>query len=84
MMISKQQARAVADYIRTKAASGTNANRVAVSPEILRAAFAVIENSPDTDPERIDAGRRSVACAETDSHLVASMMIRRIISEGLR
>lgn len=55
-----------------------------VSPEVLAAAFAVVESTPDTNPQRVADARNHLAGTRADSRAVASMMIQRIVSDSLR
>ena len=84
MMISKEQAHAAAVQLRMSAQSRRTARSTDVSPEVLAAAFAVAEGTPDTSPERIAEARTFLAHDGADSRVVASMMIQRIISDALR
>lgn len=84
MMISKEQAHAAAVLLRDRAVTSRNGSRRAVSPEVLAAAHAVAEGTPDTNPQRMADGQHYVATAGADSRVVASMMIQRIISDSIR
>lgn len=84
MMISKEQARAAAVLIRTRNADRASARSVDVSPEVLAAALAVVEGTPDTSPERIAEAELHMAGHGLDSRVVASMMLQRIVSDSLR
>jgi len=55
-----------------------------VSPEVIAAAYAVVESTPDTNPQRMAHGQHYVASDGADSRVVASMMIQRIISDSIR
>lgn len=83
-MISKEQAHAAAVHLRECAPGSSGTASVDVAPEILAAAFAVATNTPDTSPERVADARLYLMSEPTDSRLVASMMIKRIISDAIR
>jgi hypothetical protein len=83
-MISREQARAAADDLKSGATCATQTRRTAVSPDVLAAALAVIESTPDTNQQRVAIAQHHLEHSATDSHVVASMMIQRIISDSLR
>jgi hypothetical protein len=84
MMISKQQAHAAAVDLRTQGSNRRATTSVDVSPELLAAALAVVEGTPDTSAERLAEAELYLASDHPDSRVVASMMIQRIISDSLR
>jgi len=84
MMISEEQARAAALHLSTCGAAAPSAHTPDVSPEVLAAAMAVVARTPDMNPERMAEARTYLQSDGTDSRLVASMMIQRIISDSLR
>lgn len=84
MMISEEQARAAAQLLSTHAAADAAHDVPDVSPEVLAAALAVVRETPDTRPGRIDEARQYLENEAGDSRRVASMMIQRIISDSLR
>jgi hypothetical protein len=84
MMISKEQAHAAAEGLRNRGSRYMTPTSVDVSPEVLAAAFAVAESTPDTSPSRMAEAERYLASDGADSRVVASMMIQRIISDSLR
>jgi len=84
MMISKEQAHAAAEHLRFRGPRVGSLNSTDVSPEVFAAAFAVVQNTPDTNPQRMADGRHYLDTEGADSRVVASMMIHRIISDSIR
>lgn len=83
-MISKEQAHAAAEQLRATGSGIPCHPSVEVSPEVLAAALAVVESTPDTSPRRLAEAHHFLESDNTDSRAVASMMIQRIISDSLR
>jgi hypothetical protein len=83
MMISQEQARLAAEDIRDQRFR-TAAEHHGISLEVLLAARSVVENTPDTRPERVQDAMNRMDSGATDSHAVAQMMVSRIISDSLR
>jgi hypothetical protein len=84
MMISTEQAHAAAEQLRQGGSGPGRTTEAKVSPEVLAAAFSVVENTPDTSARRLAEAHNYLASEGADSRLVASMMIQRIISDSLR
>ncbi len=84
MMISHEQARAAAFELRSGVTSAPVMPPADVSAEVLAAAMAVVQETPDTSPERLADAQSLLAGESPDCHAVASMMIQRIISDSLR
>jgi hypothetical protein len=84
MMISKEQARAAADHLKAHPSCESATCSPQVSPELLAAAIAVIQDTPETNSQRVAIAQHHLEAAATDSHVIASMMIQRIISDSLR
>ena len=83
-MISKEQAHAAAEQLRTMGSAIPGHHSVEISPEVFAAAFAVVESTPDTNPRRMAEAHHFLESESTDCRAVASMMIQRIISDSLR
>ena len=83
-MISKQQAHAAAVLLRKQGGVACDVSKTQVSPEVLAAALAVVESTPETSAQRMADGRQYVDSHGEDSRVVASMMIQRIISDSIR
>jgi hypothetical protein len=83
-MISKEQAHAAAEQLRSGGSSSPSHHTADVSPEVLAAALAVVASTPDTSPRRMADAQHFLASEGADSRVVASMMIQRIISDSLR
>jgi hypothetical protein len=84
MMISREQAHAAAVHLAAHETGTAAVASVAVSPEVLAAAIALAQRTPDTSPERIAEGESYLAGDGADSRAVAAMMLQRIVSDALR
>jgi hypothetical protein len=82
MIISDEQARLAAQYLRSRR-NANDSGHEAVSADVLAQAFAVVEKTPETRNERVQEAIAHLAMSP-DSHEVASKMISRIISDSLR
>jgi hypothetical protein len=83
MIISDEQALLAARYLSTSHPS-ESAHATVVSDDLLAAARAVVDQTPETRDDRVSEARDHMGSGVFDSHEVASKMISRIISDSLR
>ncbi len=84
MIISDEQARAAAQYLKANPAQGCDLHGCDVSPAIMQAARAAVDGAPDLRADRVAEARERMAGHALDSRDVADKMISRIVSDSLR
>ena len=83
MIISEEQALLAARYLSTSHPSAP-VLEAAVSADVLAAARAVAEETPETREDRVSEAREHMGAGVFHPYEVASKMISRIISDSLR
>lgn len=83
MIISDEQALLAARYLRTSHPSRTG-RMVAVSDDLLAAARAIVDDTPEMRDDRVSEARVHMGAGAFSSRAIASKMISRIISDSLR
>lgn len=84
MIISDEQARAAADYLKNPPTCADAACVADVPGDVLQAAQEVAAACPDMRPERVVEAVERMRTHTLDSHDIAEKMISRILSDALR
>lgn len=84
MIISDEQARLAAQYLKSSGPSGHGVVHPEVSQELLGKVMAAVMQAPEARQDRVAEARLYLDAGEPDAHEVASKMISRIISDSLR
>lgn len=84
MIISEEQALLAARQLAAPVTCTDTHRAVAVSDDLIAAARAIAEETPDTRDDRISEARAYLGAGALDAREVASKMISRIISDSLR
>lgn len=83
MIISDEQARLAALDLKNIHPDDVT-HFAAVSEDLLAAARAIVEDTPELRPDRVSEARMHMGAGVFDSQEIASKMISRIISDHLR
>lgn len=84
MIISDDQARIAAEYVRSRAVGDTPVAHGELSDELRLRLNDVLAAAPDTRQDRVDEARARICAGTCDSHEIASKMLARIISDAVR
>ena len=84
MMISEEQALAAAALLKTTGRASSSVDRVEISADLVAAAVAAASFTPDVDPCRLINAEAFLHDGLADSHEIASMMLKRLVSDALR
>lgn len=84
MIISDEQARLAAQYLRSHEQGRTGVEHVELEPRLLDQVRETIQATPETRDERVREARDRLVVGEPDSQEVAAKMISRIVSDSLR
>lgn len=83
MIISDEQARLAADYLRHPAARAASVQECSVSSDVLAEAIDIASHAPDVREERVEEARLRLK-ADVSADEIASKMLSRIVSDALR
>lgn len=84
MIISDEQARAAANYLRDTHCRGAVCVAPDVSAELIQRAREVAEATPDMRSDRVVDAVERMRTHTLDSHDIAEKMLSRIMSDALR
>lgn len=84
MIISDEQARAAARYLRDTHGDTGSTAVAQVPDDIIERACEAAAASPDTRPERVVEAVERMKTHTLDSHDIAEKMLSRILSDALR
>lgn len=84
MIISDEQARLAAQYLRTSHPDEHATPHADIAPALLGAVMDALDDTPDVRADRVREATERLGSGELDSHEVAEKMISRIVSDSLR
>ena len=86
MIISDEQVRLAAQYLRTSDAYGDPPRQARDSsdPQLIDRIVHTVEGLPDVREDRVAQARESVSSGIPDAETVASKLIGRVLSDSVR
>lgn len=84
MIISDEQARLAAQYLKTAPADNHIPPHPEVSDELLVAVRSQLADVPEYREDRVHEAAERLSAGELDPHDVAEKMISRILSDAIR
>lgn len=84
MIISDEQARLAAQYIRTIDPERSMLVVGDVSPELMQRVRAAVDGVPDLREDRVEEARAHLKRGDFTSSEVAGKMVARIVSDAIR
>lgn len=84
MIISDEQARLAAQYLRTGRSNRCGSIDCHVDGDVVARAVAAATSAPDSRIERVEEARHRLDLGTVDSREVAAKMISRIVSDSIR
>lgn len=84
MIISDEQARAAAAYLKSTGLKPCIGHACVVPDEVIRMAVRAAEEAPDLREDRVAEARERLGSGSVDSSEVAEKMLSRIVSDALR
>ena len=84
MMISDEQARQAAKYLRSPAHSHPAQPMRDVPQTVIDEAVVRASRAPETRADRILMARRHLEAGEFDAHAIAEKMLQRMLGDSLR
>lgn len=82
-MISEEQAKLVAEYVKSASHADCVSVHEEVSDELFAAACKKASATPDLRADRLKDARRRLDSGEIDSHQIAEKMLTRILGDHL-
>jgi len=84
MIISDEQARLAAEYLKSSGSPAAQHASHEVEPELMDRVRDVLSAVPETRDDRVLEARERLTGGAPDSHDVAAKLINRVMSDALR